>query len=278
MIFFFLSASALISGLSLNNSNFCSSIISSSGFIPANTVELNVETDTATVAASFGRTEVALKFSSGNVAGKKVEMTAYGYTVPDTVHSGPKFTTSFGYYNIESKDISTSFSATLKFKYSDEDFAAAGISESDITIAYFNKNISKWEVMTTQIDPINNIASAEVNHFSLWALTSKNEELITGVEEEIEESIVPSDYGISQNYPNPFNPTTTIEYSVPKTGFINILVYNILGQKVATLVDEVKSVGNYKIQWNAQGLASGIYVYRLKSDSKVMTKKMILIK
>ncbi len=102
---------------------------------------------------------------------------------------------------------------------------------------------------------------------------------------------IPTKYDLSQNYPNPFNPTTTIAYSIPsviarspandgKQSAVNVtlIVYNILGQKVATLVNKQLSPGNYSTKFNATNLSSGIYFYRLQAGSFVATKKMILMK
>jgi len=86
------------------------------------------------------------------------------------------------------------------------------------------------------------------------------------------------DYKLSQNYPNPFNPTTTVEYQILKIGFVTLKVYDILGKKVATLVNEEKSAGRYEFVFNATALPSGIYFYQLTSGSFVETKKMILLK
>jgi hypothetical protein len=87
-----------------------------------------------------------------------------------------------------------------------------------------------------------------------------------------------SDYTLSQNYPNPFNPTTTINYSLPHSGNVKLIVYNSIGSKVATLVNEYKPAGSYSVQFNAANLASGIYLYRLESGSYNAAKKLILIK
>jgi len=89
---------------------------------------------------------------------------------------------------------------------------------------------------------------------------------------------LPTIFVLSQNYPNPFNPSTTINYSVPKLGLITINVYNVLGQELATLVNEEKPVGNYKVEFNANKLATGIYYYRIQAGSFVETKKMVLLK
>ncbi len=89
---------------------------------------------------------------------------------------------------------------------------------------------------------------------------------------------LPFEYALDQNYPNPFNPVTTIQFSLEKSGKTVLEIYNILGQKIATLVDGNLNAGAYRYQWNASGMASGIYFYRLRSENFVATKKMVLVK
>jgi len=98
---------------------------------------------------------------------------------------------------------------------------------------------------------------------------------ITSVQESDE--IVLS-YALEQNYPNPFNPSTMIKYSIPELSYVTIKVYDVLGRKVTTLVNEEKPAGNYEIDYNESRLASGIYFYRIKAGDFIQTKKMVLIK
>jgi plastocyanin len=88
----------------------------------------------------------------------------------------------------------------------------------------------------------------------------------------------PSKFELSQNYPNPFNPSTKISYSVPKTGYVSLKVYNALGQEVAGLVNGVKEAGIHTIEFNAVKLNSGIYFYKLEAGDITQVKKMTLIK
>jgi len=85
-------------------------------------------------------------------------------------------------------------------------------------------------------------------------------------------------FELKQNYPNPFNPTSTISYAVPKTVFVTLKVYDVLGKEVATLVNEEKPAGNYNSRFDSSGLASGMYIYRLTAGAYTETKKMILMK
>lgn len=88
----------------------------------------------------------------------------------------------------------------------------------------------------------------------------------------------PYSFSLKQNYPNPFNPSTTITYTIPKDGNVKLTVYNSIGCKVATLVNEYKNTGYYTVQFNGSNLASGIYMYRLESGSYSESKKLILMK
>ena len=90
--------------------------------------------------------------------------------------------------------------------------------------------------------------------------------------------IKPTNFYLEQNFPNPFNPTSTIKYSVPERSLIRLSVYNTIGQEVALLVDEEKDAGDYSFEFNASGLTSGIYFYRLQSGNFVETRKMVLLR
>ncbi len=111
---------------------------------------------------------------------------------------------------------------------------------------------------------------------ALGILTSDGGGEPTKVEEIKTSAQVPGDFALSQNYPNPFNPSTKIEYAVTKTGLVRLAVYNVIGQKVATLVDGVRTPGSYTVTWEASNLASGVYVYRLEAGGQVHTRKMLL--
>jgi len=88
----------------------------------------------------------------------------------------------------------------------------------------------------------------------------------------------PKQFALEQNYPNPFNPSTTIRYQLPVASEVKLEVYDVLGKKIATLVNERQSAGSYQVVWNASGLSSGTYFYRLQAGTFVETKKMILVK
>ena len=88
----------------------------------------------------------------------------------------------------------------------------------------------------------------------------------------------PDEFRLYQNYPNPFNPITIINYEIPISNYVDLSIYNLLGQKVAILVSERQSAGSYKIEWDASGFASGIYYYKIESEQFIDVKKMILLR
>jgi len=93
----------------------------------------------------------------------------------------------------------------------------------------------------------------------------------------------PTSFTLSQNYPNPFNPRTQIRFDLPVRTHVNLVVYNVLGQRVNTLVDEVLSRGQYVVDWDGadQGgsaVSSGIYFYRIEAETFTETRKMVLLK
>jgi len=97
------------------------------------------------------------------------------------------------------------------------------------------------------------------------------------VENEVD-LVTPKEFSLSQNYPNPFNPSTLIKYQLPISSQVTIKVYDVLGDEVATLVNEEKPIGFYEIDFDASRFASGVYLYKIQAGSFVSAKKMILIK
>ncbi|NWG29577.1 MAG: DUF362 domain-containing protein [Ignavibacteriaceae bacterium] len=97
----------------------------------------------------------------------------------------------------------------------------------------------------------------------------------------ITEELTPNNFALEQNYPNPFNPSTTISYTIPASSFVTLKVYDVLGNEIATLVNEEKPGGKYEVEFSPEqtiSLSSGIYFYRLQSGSFIETKKMILLR
>jgi len=89
---------------------------------------------------------------------------------------------------------------------------------------------------------------------------------------------LPTAFALHQNYPNPFNPVTTIAYDIPRQAHVVLAVYDVLGRKVAELVNETLPAGSYSVQFDGSGLSSGVYVYRLESEKFSQARSLVLIK
>jgi hypothetical protein len=146
----------------------------------------------------------------------------------------------------------------------------------------FAKTIPEGNTFLTQTEYLG--AFGEENWLKGWTALDWNDVTgggypgePTGIEIDINNQ-VPSSLHLSQNYPNPFNPVTRINFNLPHAADVRLAVYNMLGQKVADLVQEVKSAGSYTITWNASNLPTGMYVYRLQMGNEVISKKMMLVK
>jgi hypothetical protein len=100
----------------------------------------------------------------------------------------------------------------------------------------------------------------------------------TGLDDDLFELGLPTDYELAQNYPNPFNPSTIISFSLPSGGIVNVDVFNILGQQVITLVSEYREAGVHQVEFNGANFPSGIYFYRLQHSGGTATRKMTLVK
>lgn len=107
--------------------------------------------------------------------------------------------------------------------------------------------------------------------------------VISGVDDENLESVLPTEFSLFQNYPNPFNAETIIEYSIPKTSYIRIKIFNLLGQEITTLVEDVQSPGGYSVKWDGKDkfgryASSGIYIYSITAKDFNITKRMVFLK
>ena len=148
-------------------------------------------------------------------------------------------------------------------------------------------------VKTQLVDHLRPINNGDINRFVNMYDALPNipfimkQELLDIITTDVEEenSLV-KEFSLEQNYPNPFNPSTKIRYTIPnviasetkQSQFVSLKVYDLLGNEVATLVDEYKSAGNYEVEFSADALTSGIYFYKLQADSFVEAKKMVLMK
>ena len=146
-------------------------------------------------------------------------------------------------------------------------------STGDTTITLFNNSQNQTFIINLNEPPSE--VTLDPNNYILKDVLQ--------IVNSVNKSVKPTNYSLAQNYPNPFNPETTIEYKVPKPGFITIKIYNIKGEEVKTLINAEQTAGSYSVNWNGinnkgQQLSSGIYYYRIEAENYSQTRKMILLK
>ncbi len=156
--------------------------------------------------------------------------------------------------------------------------SASGINLSDaLKFAYQEVTGSDTSFVSSGITTYDSTSSvtAYISHFSNVVGTKST--AVTAVKEQ-PASNMPTQFVLKQNYPNPFNPTTNIVYELPKTAFVHLNVYNILGEKIATLVNSVVGAGVHSVTFNPGNISSGLYIYQLKTDGITLSRKMLLMK
>lgn len=145
-----------------------------------------------------------------------------------------------------------------------------GSSTGALKVKAFNIGENKLRIT----DAVNGIIlNRELKEGEEIVINERLEKLIL-----LEENLLPDTYELSQNYPNPFNPATTIKYQLPNSGNVKIVMYDVIGRELMTLVDKQQSAGYYEVRFDASSLASGVYFYRMTSGSFTDLKKMILLK
>jgi len=181
------------------------------------------------------------------------------------------------YYNYK-QDYKTALSIAdeiLKNKTAREDLLCDVLFSKGLVYEYFLNNkdeaVDEYEKILNEYadNPFATIAKQQLKQ--LGATVDDNTPKIASNQEN------PSEFSIS-NHPNPFNPSTTISYTLPEAGAVQIKIYDILGREVAKLVDEQKSAGKYTVQWNGSNYASGIYFYSVTFNNQRLYKKMLMIK
>ena len=150
------------------------------------------------------------------------------------------------------------------------------------------RNFKRWPTLGTYIWP-NNVFPAtygeEITYLKQW-IQARIDWIDDNIGEFTDERVgvssptspTPQSYELGQNFPNPFNPVTTIHYTIPGVSHVKLEIFNVSGQSVAMLENKIKSAGHYEITWDAPGLASGIYFYRLVTPKYSATRKMLLLK
>lgn len=195
-------------------------------------------------------------------------------------HSSPAFTepTTADYQLSGSTKVIT-------YEHSDSDVLIVGnfgVTQTTIDVTYPSTGewfdyFNKTSVNISNTDGDVTLNPGEFRIFTTREFPDPEGDLVTSDEFEGEDG-VPNSYKLGQNYPNPFNPTTNINYELAESGMVELEVFDMLGRKVADVVNERKAAGTYTVNFDASNLSSGLYIYRLQANGKVLTKKMTLIK
>ena len=234
----------------------------------------------ATFSASDG-SKADVKFSLGTAVGATMTYQNSGRTGPSLPgENPPSIPLQFFDLNL-SRTATDSIVAKVTATYTAAQLVAAGVTdETTIVLFRYNASDSTWSKLTTMVDTTANTAMATTNTFSTWSLASA---IPSAIAEPVISGAGPLTFLLDQNAPNPFNPDTRIRYSVPKPSPVHLVIYNLLGQKVRTLVDQVQTAGTYEVIWNGlnvhgQSVSSGIYLYRITAGDFQEIKKMTLLK
>ncbi len=153
------------------------------------------------------------------------------------------------------------------------DESAITVGETEIGLYRFNASTASWTAVKSKIDPQRNVVYADVKEEGKYQLRKGTSEV----------EILPQKFALYQNYPNPFNPSTKIRFSIPAEVRVELSVYNILGQRIRTLVNKNKTAGTYEVTWDGRNeqqrmVASGVYFYTLKAGDQFSTRKMVLLR
>jgi len=148
------------------------------------------------------------------------------------------------------------------------------VSDMDTNFYYVNMTIQKDTIPGSFVQGATNGPSLAQQIFT--RITISRDSLITGSKNLSGE--IPVKYNLYQNYPNPFNPNTNIKFEIPRSSLVKLIVYDILGKEIATLVNDKLNSGSYEVDWDALGYSSGVYFYRINAGEYVDVKKMLLIK
>jgi uncharacterized delta-60 repeat protein len=221
----------------------------------------------------------------GDPAVTTVDAVVYSDSIP-----GTSFNDSFvasgvasRFYEIsvtpQNAGTNSSFNASLRLYYSD--FDIQGINENNLKLVRLTND--GWIYVGGTVNTSENYVEANNVH-DVGVFAFADPDSITNVDSK-EDGLV-NEFRLEQNYPNPFNPSTKIKYTIPsviasgakQSHFVSLKIYDALGNEVATLVNEYKQGGSYEIEFNAAGLSSGIYFYKLQAGGFIETKKMILLR
>ena len=215
----------------------------------------------------------------------RLRMTSYTLNNVDSVNfnTGDTLNYILSYTNFGSdiaRNVVITFPATQYFKpvgstsWTLDSLAVNDTVDVPVSLAFLGKQQSTDEY--TYYSPSVTWTSGGTTYLRKHNVLVDFQNTITGIEQTA--STIPDRFELYQNYPNPFNPSTTIKYDLAKETRVKLVVYDILGREVSTLVDETQKSGSYQVVWNPNRFASGVYLYRLQAGDYSSTKKLLLLK
>ncbi len=201
-------------------------------------------------------------------------------------------------YPIEFQIDEEAFSGSFTLNYSSNDYefvscsnpptggliAAASSSDGQVKIAFASENSLSNQKLTFNL-LLKKIKSGQTHlpDVELTDVFIDDKSVLTTAVNQFQQNELPADFNLHQNHPNPFNPETNIRFTIPKSCFVTMAVYNQLGQRVKTLVNGIKSPGTHEVTWNGldendQPVVSGVYIYKMNTNNFTASKKLILIR
>jgi len=174
--------------------------------------------------------------------------------------------------------------ATIKLLYPDSGYSMeSGYREYSDIAAGEKVDGSQYYIVNLDTTCLNDgfvdipfILEIESNGYVFWTDTFSIDVIATDIANE--PSALPKIFSLNQNYPNPFNPSTIINFELPIRNHVELSIYNLIGQKVVTLINENKKAGSYQVEWDASGFSSGVYYYKIDAGEFQAVRKMILLR
>jgi hypothetical protein len=182
--------------------------------------------------------------------------------------------------NVALSDTAPTFGFPEEFEVNDGSGQVLVRKDGQHTYTQLESEVAQGKTLISlgsNISYLRGVITFSGNRYKLVPRANNDFGTITGVRTEYSPK-VPETYALGQNYPNPFNPATRIQFSLPSSQFVTLKVYNVLGQEVQTLVNDVQAAGEYSVWFDASRLTSGVYFYRLQAGQFSQTKKMLLLK
>jgi len=167
-----------------------------------------------------------------------------------------------------------SLGTVKQLEYSPDDKNTSGLKSSNLQIS--NDDVKKVRLKITLKSNVKDVKGVWVNEYN-----TVNTDMLAKLAVEqvtLQEPEIPTNYALKQNFPNPFNPVTKIQYNLPEDTRVSLVVYNVNGQKIRELVNDFKPAGSYTVTFDAKGLASGVYFYKIQAGKFTDVKRMLLIK